>query len=277
LTEELVKTLTTNLLPFGGVQLRKTLSGIKATLEGGMFNSRGQLQYPIAQDLLGKLQAVIFGPYSGRFAQMYFDNEMSPLSDRDSAYLLQQVEEGQDPVTMWANMYKDRLLMGYEDKIRNILSNPALEQGAIEGEIKSMTEQFQSLMGQLTSIDNQEKLNSQLDTSLAQIDDNGAVIGTPLLPDNGSVRDALASDTGSIKTGIENVLAGSAKLSGSSGSKAKGKAVPNLGGIKLEVASINKPRPSQQMPQFNTISRPNIRLNYQVPQSSGVRGVRLGR
>ena len=84
------------LLPaYGGVQVEKTLKGIKAYTQGYQANSKGKVQYPVAQNLPNLAKTVAFGPTSLPAAQQYFNTGGTPLSERQSAAVMRSPDKEQ--------------------------------------------------------------------------------------------------------------------------------------------------------------------------------------
>lgn len=62
--------------PFGGGQLKKTLTGLAAVSESGMRTPTGRLKFPVDN----ALQAVLFGPYASKYAEPYYRYGQKPLN-----------------------------------------------------------------------------------------------------------------------------------------------------------------------------------------------------
>lgn len=73
------------LLPAGN-QLKKTYEGIKAVNEGGSFTKAGKLQFTVGMTPAQKVQAIIFGKYSGQGAQDYFNKDKTDYSSIKPVY-----------------------------------------------------------------------------------------------------------------------------------------------------------------------------------------------
>ena len=85
------KTLT-GVIP-AGVQLKKTFEGIGAFNQGASTSQSGRVRYPIEQGLLNRARTATFGQYSTGKAREYFDNEETPLSDKQSEFVLGQEDK----------------------------------------------------------------------------------------------------------------------------------------------------------------------------------------
>lgn len=275
LKDELIKTLTTNVLPFGGVQLRKTLTGLKAYLEGGEYNDRGQLKYPVDEGFFPLLQSLAFGAYSGKYANLYFKNEMSALTDKETVYYKEAIEKGDDPVGAWALMQKNKVLNGYNSRIRRVMTNPELDPTEKQKEIAEINDQVNHLIALFDSIRDTDTLKNSLSTLDSLTSAGGFTTpgrGDTTTPVTTGLQPVL-DNKGTIKTGLEDIVAesGGAKLK----TGKKGKAAPKLGGIKLDV-NIKKPTRRISAPIIEPIERPGVKLNYRVPEyKSAPIGVRL--
>jgi len=61
-----------------GIQAKKTIQGLQAVQEGGSYDKAGNLQFIQGQSPAQKLQSILFGKYSSKEAQKYFNrNEIS--------------------------------------------------------------------------------------------------------------------------------------------------------------------------------------------------------
>lgn len=275
LKDELIKTLTTNVLPFGGVQLRKTVTGLKSYLEGGVYNDRGQLKYPVDDNFFSLLQSLAFGAYSGKYANLYFKNEMSALTDKETVYFKEAIDKGEDPVKAWALMQKNKVINGYNSRVRRVMTNKELDPAGKQKEIAEINDQVNHLIALFDSIQDTETLKnslSTLDSLTVEASSNIPGRGDTTTPDTTGLKPVL-NGKGSIKTGLEDIVAksGGAKLKAGK----KGKAPPKLGGIKLDV-SIKRPTKRISAPIIEPIKRPGIKLNYRVPEyKSAPIGVRL--
>ena len=74
------------LLPGGYGQIKKTTQGLGMFSDehpvSGSYTDSGNLRYPVEDTLVNKLQAAAFGQYASANARDYFDNERSPLKEK---------------------------------------------------------------------------------------------------------------------------------------------------------------------------------------------------
>lgn len=114
-------------VPFipAGVQGKKTAEGILAAKRGYSQSKSGRARYPIGSDALDVTRTAIMGQYSGKVARFYFDNNITPLGDKDTAELKRKVQAGDDPNRAYYSLFvqkvgrseatqeeKDRLIEG---------------------------------------------------------------------------------------------------------------------------------------------------------------------
>jgi hypothetical protein len=74
------------LLPGGYSQIKKTTQGLGMFSDehpvSGSYTDSGNLRYPVEDTFGNKLQAALFGQYASANARDYFDNERSPLKEK---------------------------------------------------------------------------------------------------------------------------------------------------------------------------------------------------
>ena len=87
----------------GGVQAKKTISGIKAGLEGGVYNPNGKLRFPAELNL----QNTLFGPNVSETAQEYY-KKPSPLSENQTATYKALISAGMTPQQAYDSMTAQR-------------------------------------------------------------------------------------------------------------------------------------------------------------------------
>lgn len=97
---------TTFLLPFGGSQVRKTVEGLQTYNQGGAYNDKGQLQYPVNQTGGNLARGALFGKSSFPSAQEYYDNGAKPLSkNRTDVY--NSLKNGENNVDLYNAFVKE--------------------------------------------------------------------------------------------------------------------------------------------------------------------------
>ena len=110
------------LMPTGGGQVKKFLTGAQAVRKGGSYDKQGRIRFPIDNTAVAKIQAVVFGPWSGEGSRLYFDNEIRALSAKQTqAWEIAVKEKGVDPYRAWAAIYKYRLDNGLSSKISGVI------------------------------------------------------------------------------------------------------------------------------------------------------------
>lgn len=71
--------------PLGGGQISKTVQGVGAFMQGASKTSKGAVRFPIAQNVPNAIKTAVFGQYATPEAKKYFQNNGTPLSDKQSA------------------------------------------------------------------------------------------------------------------------------------------------------------------------------------------------
>ena len=86
LTKEWMNPVYYLAMPIGGGQLRKTVQGLSMFSDehpvAGSYTDSGALRFPIEDSLANRVQAGLFGQYASENARDYFDNNRSPLKEK---------------------------------------------------------------------------------------------------------------------------------------------------------------------------------------------------
>lgn len=77
-----------------GIQIKKTLEGLNLINKGYNPSASDRVRYASPDSLAGKAQAVLFGANSTANAQDYFDNNRSPLGEKQSEQFKALIESG---------------------------------------------------------------------------------------------------------------------------------------------------------------------------------------
>lgn len=85
-TKEKLQNIGGSLVPFipGGVQIKKTLGGIKDVSKGYSESSSGRVRYPVSQNTGNMVRGAMFGGYNLPEAKEYKKQDRSVLSDKQS-------------------------------------------------------------------------------------------------------------------------------------------------------------------------------------------------
>lgn len=104
--EQRVKNVGKSLVPLvpGGVQIKKTLEGLKATSQGYSESQTGRAQYPVPQDAASRVKGAVFGKSSFSERQEYFDNDRSALGTAQTEAL----KNAPDKQLYYESIIKDR-------------------------------------------------------------------------------------------------------------------------------------------------------------------------
>lgn len=84
LGKELVKPLTYIAPPLGGGQIKKAIEGVGAYNQGASTTAKGNVRFPIEQNLTNRVKTSLFGQYSTPESKQYFDSNAKPLSEKQS-------------------------------------------------------------------------------------------------------------------------------------------------------------------------------------------------
>lgn len=135
--------------PFGGAQIRKTYQGLVQNKEGGVYDDKGNLKYPIGDELSAKLQSAAFGPYASKESRVYFGEELANLSPLETATWSRYVREGNDPTAVWIAIQKSKLERGLSGKVSNIMGDVTLTQEEKTTGVKDVIREYRNLIGTL--------------------------------------------------------------------------------------------------------------------------------
>ena len=88
LTKEWLKPIYYLAMPMGGGQLKKTVEGLSMFSDehpvAGSYTASGDLRYPVEKTPWNVIQAGMFGQYANKNARYYFDNDIAPLSPKQT-------------------------------------------------------------------------------------------------------------------------------------------------------------------------------------------------
>ncbi|WP_394137414.1 hypothetical protein [Cytobacillus oceanisediminis] len=141
-------------LPFGGNQLKKTLSGIEGLQNKGSYTKEGSIQlpfvgenqklrYPIDPTPWNSTKAALFGQSATSEAQEYYDMERRPLSENQTFEydLAKQSGFGKE---FYESLMKQRLSKTTQKKIKEIAEDQNLTQEEKQGQILILLEKLNS-------------------------------------------------------------------------------------------------------------------------------------
>lgn len=149
-TSELSKPFAYLLAPFAGGQIKKTVEGIKAYIDGELKTKTGRTKYEVEKNPINFLRMVAFGKYATPEAQPYFtkQNELYDMLDqqyKDSAKLYVEAE---DIVSKYEKMTLDEKRTDYlktqkenpllADKIKTLLKEKQLGLTQIDRSLKQL-------------------------------------------------------------------------------------------------------------------------------------------
>jgi len=115
------------ILPFGGNQLKKTISGVDALARGGSFTENvlttgprieePKLRFPVEATPQNIVRGALFGPYATTEGQAYTKNERRPLSERQTQMYLNAPNPQQFYDTLMDRRRRETELKKLKDKL----------------------------------------------------------------------------------------------------------------------------------------------------------------
>jgi hypothetical protein len=108
LTSEWLKPVYYGVLPMGGGQIKKTMQGLAMFDDdlpiAGSYTNSGNLRFTVEDNVPNRLQAALFGQYASKNARQYFDENRTPLGEKQ----IQELVDVDMPIAdYWA--YRDGL------------------------------------------------------------------------------------------------------------------------------------------------------------------------
>lgn len=256
--------------PAGGLaQLNKTWEGAERFIEGYKQDTKGNVKYPIEQNVINLARLLLSGEYAAPEAREYYEKEYKPLGAGESMnYKWIQKEKGQDEaIAYYEILRKENELKAQVNKIAQakreleaVLGDPYKS----DEEKKNKLAEFRMLVGATTS-----EIN---DTLAAYVNENNinilSQINNAIVSDAFSGTDYLRDLAKSVPQGTLKVKKGSVpKLKTTKAATIKLKTTARKAGKEFEVGSITPPR----IRTTYTTRRytPNIRVP--MPRVSGLR------
>jgi hypothetical protein len=145
----LARTAAYIVMPTGGGQIKKAITGMQALYKGGVFTPSGMLKYPVAKDVGSALQAILFGPYSGKGARFYFDNELKPLSEKETLVWQAAIKRGNELYQTWATIYRFKLANGLRTKMLLVAKDLRMSPEEKRSKLRDILNEYQILMNRL--------------------------------------------------------------------------------------------------------------------------------
>jgi hypothetical protein len=92
-TSEWLKPVYYLALPMAGGQIKKTAQGLQMFSDdhpvAGSYTKSGNLRFPVEDTIGNRAKAAIFGQYANKNAREYFDNNLSPLKEKQIQELIE--------------------------------------------------------------------------------------------------------------------------------------------------------------------------------------------
>ncbi len=156
--------LTHVLTPFGGMQISKTLKGVDALRNRGVYTEkptlltygqelltgepqpRTKLKYPVDTDLKNTAGGLMFGIGGLKETRPYYDNNRRPLSENQTKDLKRQEAKGRNVKALYEAKMAERRIDTLETKLKEVnklnltTEEKALERARLRQEIKKYKE-----------------------------------------------------------------------------------------------------------------------------------------
>jgi hypothetical protein len=156
--------LTYLALPFGGMQISKTLKGVDALRNRGVYTEkptlltygqelltgepqpRTKLKYPVDTDLKNIAGGLMFGIGGLKETRPYYDNNRRPLSENQTKELKRQEAKGRNVKALYEAKMAERRIDTLETKLKEVnklnltTEEKALERDRLRQEIKKYKE-----------------------------------------------------------------------------------------------------------------------------------------
>jgi hypothetical protein len=118
--EQKLKNVGRSLIPFmpGGTQGRKTIQGLQATEQGYSETPSGRVRFPVSTDPVSRVKGALFGQYNFPEARRYYDEDLSPLGEKQSE-IFKKLEE---PREFYENILRKRKISKKEKEEKGVLA-----------------------------------------------------------------------------------------------------------------------------------------------------------
>jgi len=135
--------------PFGGGQIQKTIRGIRALQNQGVYTEdKTQLKYPVETDTANIIRGSLFGTSAFPETREYYDQNRRPLSEKQTKQYLKGVESGKNPKALYENIQKRRALDRIEEEIMKIKKDERLTPEEKMKYIEGLQKKIQQLIAQ---------------------------------------------------------------------------------------------------------------------------------
>ena len=146
---DVMKTIETFALPFGGGQIKKTLGGASMLASGGQYSKEGGLQFPTDPDFIDKAKSLVFGPYANDNARLYFKEELKTLTPKETAAWKQAVDGGADPTQKWTEIQQGKISRGLREKVQEVMKDPDIKPEDKPDKVNQIKAEYDRLMQML--------------------------------------------------------------------------------------------------------------------------------
>jgi hypothetical protein len=109
--------------PFGGNQIKKTVSGLSALSKGGSYDNKGNLQYPVdANNKSDLLHSLLLGPTTTTKGQDYYGNNRKALGAKQTL----QYQNAPNKQDYYDNLMHQRQVNSIQKKIKGVQTDRTL-------------------------------------------------------------------------------------------------------------------------------------------------------
>lgn len=137
--------LTKYVLPFGGKQIEKSIKGWDVIKRGHSESQTGLYRYPVNE----LVKPLIFGEYSTKTAQAYFDLELQPLSEKQTKTFKRLVDEGANPDKLFYVFQRDRAMRSLTTKQKQLAKQEDIDIVQRQAELDAAKESAQRRLDEL--------------------------------------------------------------------------------------------------------------------------------
>lgn len=130
--------LSKAVLPFGGNQLKKTIEGTQALIDGAAYSKKGGLKFPVDKTPIEGAKNILFGPNSTSIAREYYDKGLQPLSAKDTELFKQSA----NPKQFYDDKIQQRDVDRINSKITEIRKDDTMKEPDKQKEYKKLLEKL---------------------------------------------------------------------------------------------------------------------------------------
>jgi len=127
-------------LPFGGVQVKKTYEGLKSLANGGVYNKDKELKYPVNTNNYNTTKGLLFGNAGFSEAKDYFNSNSTALTGNQTADYQKMLARGYSKDAAYGILMGEREVRSLESKISNIKKDRTISENERKKQIAGLTQ-----------------------------------------------------------------------------------------------------------------------------------------